>query len=277
MVQRERTRLKLYGRYDAMVDADLARTHLRELMAGGMGWKRVARAAGLTGSTVYPILYGRGGTDPRPPRKQVTRAVHEAIMAVQLDLAPGALVDAIGTQRRLQALMAIGWTGQRLADRLGLTVANFHTMVQANQVIKRTADAVVVLYDELWDQTPTPTTGSEAGAIKRSQRRAKIAGWAPPIAWDDELIDDPVAQPSGHMQGPGRRTLPRAVLLEDVEWLLSQGEGSAAIPARLGVAASTIEKACHRAGRHDLARRFRTSSPAHARSQCSDPAMGRAS
>lgn len=260
-----RRRAQLYGRHDGRVDAAPARDHLRELMAQGMGWKQVAATAGLSNDTVSAILYGKGSKsgEARQPRKRVTRRVHEAIMAVQLELAPGALVDGTGTRRRLQALIAIGWSGPRLAAKLGQRNGNFWTMMMVNnQVTAKTAAAVRALYSQLWDQTPPANNGFERRSVAQSKYRAEQAGWAPPAAWDDAQLDDPSAQPSGHRRAR-RQNRSAEHVIQDVEWLLDQGVDRTAIAAQLGIADDTLQHMLGRAGRIDLWRRYLRSQRIH--------------
>jgi len=96
-------------------------------------------------------------------------------------------IPADGTRRRLQALVVMGWPLADLGDRLGVHLANLSRWIRADNVARSTAARVAALYDELWDQ-PGP---SEKGA-----KRAKTRGWLPPLAWDDDTIDDPAARPS---------------------------------------------------------------------------------
>ena len=56
-------------------------------------------------------------------------------------------------------------------------------------VAPATARAVEDLYDRAWQGPRRPSTAS--------RRRAVTAGWAPPLAWDDDTIDDPAASPAG--------------------------------------------------------------------------------
>lgn len=200
--ERDRNRAKLYGRYDKFVDGDTVRAHLRGLMAQGMGWKRICRTAGVACSTGYAILYGKHLDEPthpehRPPRIKVSRLVAEKLLAVTApQLADGAKVDATGTRRRIQALVACGWSLTRIATRLGIDTANFHLHTDREGVTEGTRKAVAALYDELWDQTP-PTEGSSAvrRGITMAKRMAATKGWAPPLAWDDDEIDDPDCTP----------------------------------------------------------------------------------
>lgn len=193
----ERNRAKLYGRWDALVDATPAREHLQSLMAQGMGPKRIVEVSGIGHGSISAILYGKPMRDPkqaRPPRKRISRDLHERIMAVRLDLAPSVRVDSIGTVRRLRALVAIGWSQSKLARRLGMHPANFGAMLRARQVHQRTAQAVKALYEELWDQPPPTGTGYERAAAARAKAYAAEHGWPPPMAWDDDRIDDRTAR-----------------------------------------------------------------------------------
>jgi hypothetical protein len=96
-------------------------------------------------------------------------------------------VPRTGTRRRLQALAAIGWTSTDLAVRLGVDrTAVSENMRYEGPVLVTTAARTRALYDEL-SMTPGPS------AIARARALAK--GWAPPLAWDDDTIDDPKAKP----------------------------------------------------------------------------------
>jgi hypothetical protein len=57
------------------------------------------------------------------------------------------------------------------------------------------------------------------------------------LAWDDDAIDNPAAEPSG--VGAARPS----VHLEDVAWLESFGESRDRIAARMGVAPKSLERA----------------------------------
>lgn len=101
-------------------------------------------------------------------------------------------VDSIGTARRLQALATGGWDCYTLADRLGLKRQYVHVLRQhkARKVTPATAAKVSAIYDELWD------VPRAAGQANRTRNYARRNGWAPPLAWDDDTIDDPTATPA---------------------------------------------------------------------------------
>jgi hypothetical protein len=197
-----RDRLKLYGRWNGLVDAAPARAHLAELSAQGIGWKRAALLAGLSTGAVSKLLYGGPGC--RAPSKRVRPETEAAILAVRPrreDLAPSALVDATGTRRRLQALAAAGWPLARLAARLGWERGNLGAVMRQRKVTAVTAARVRELYDELWDQPCPAADAREREGIRRAVAHARRVGWAPPMAWDDEAMDDPRGRPKGLRRG----------------------------------------------------------------------------
>ena len=190
-----RTRLVAYGRFvPPMVDAEPTRRHVRELMAAGMGIDRVTRAANLSHGVTRRLLYGCNG---RGPSTQIRRENAAALLAVELDLADRQYIDATGTRRRMQALAANGWSLPQLTARLGYGRSN-HAWVfeHCQKVTVRNARKVAVLYEELWDQPPPQRDRWERSAVTRVVRHAARLGWVPPLAWDDDAIDDPAAKPA---------------------------------------------------------------------------------
>lgn len=203
---RERIERKARERWNPdiskFVDAEPVRTHVRALMASGMGWKRVAEAAGIGSSTLYPILYGKYIDQPnhpehRPPRKQILRRNADALLAVQPDMAAGTLVDGNGTRLRLRALVAIGWSQSQLAAMLGMTVTNFGHVINGRgvRVRRSTFEAVTALYEDLWDTPPTASRPGEARGITVAIRRAERLGWQLPMGLDDDRLDVPGYRP----------------------------------------------------------------------------------
>ncbi|MEV5451238.1 hypothetical protein [Streptomyces sp. NPDC052535] len=61
------------------------------------------------------------------------------------------------------------------------------------------AKTVSHLYDELWDQRPEDH-GIEPWLADRCRRQARAAGFHGPLAWDDDLIDNPSALPQTDAQ-----------------------------------------------------------------------------
>lgn len=131
------------------------------------------------------------------------------------------VVPSIGTIRRLRALAAIGWSLEALAAELGYkhhaTVGNLMSGRHKStcvSVARRVADAF-----ERLSMTPGPS--------KRARLRAARMGWAPPLAWNDDAIDDPQGRPAGAATASGfdevaveravRGELPEDVKLRQVD------------------------------------------------------------
>jgi transcriptional regulator with XRE-family HTH domain len=150
-----------------------------------MGDRRIAELAGVPRNSIKEILSGRPG---RAPAEKLLGRNAEAILAVEPDPAPGTNVTACGTVRRLRALVAIGYTQSYLCERLGVLPGNGCRIFRGEQdfVTAATAHRVTELFTEL-SMTPGPS--------QRSRNHARKNRWAPPLAWDDDLIDDPNATP----------------------------------------------------------------------------------
>jgi plasmid maintenance system antidote protein VapI len=143
--------------------------------------------------------------------------------------------DSTGTARRLQALASIGWSATDLADRIGVTdraVRLWRGSTYAT-VTPRTAATIARLYEEL-QGTPGPSTTARTWAER--------SGWAAPLAWDDDAIDDVTARP---VTGEPAAT-PR-IDLDEVEFLESFGMSRHAVANQLGVRPESIERAEQRA------------------------------
>lgn len=181
-----------YGRSN-LVDAEPVRQHVRALMAGGMGWKTVMRRTGLSSAVITKLLYGKRRADgTRTPTRRLRPETADKLLAVQLELADHALVDSIGTTRRVQALIAIGWSQAKLAGRLGITPQNFWFPAASRpKILVATARAIGELYDELSMQLPPENTPGERRSASRARAYAKARRWLPPLGWDEDEIDDP--------------------------------------------------------------------------------------
>lgn len=189
------------GTWQPWTDAEPVRQHITNLRACSMGLRTIAATAGVNRKLLQSVTTGRPerGTGPQ---EKMRPAIAAAVLAVEptLDtLAAKTPIDATGTRRRLQALVAVGWPQQHLARDLGMTPGNFGTCLTREQVIVRTVRAVRVVYDRLWNVDPTEH-GATPGGVTRARRHAAERGWPPVGAWDDDVIDDPAAFPdwTGH-------------------------------------------------------------------------------
>lgn len=104
-------------------------------------------------------------------------------------------IDSTGTIRRIRALMALGWRLADLDQALGhrADVNYCHNITRQAKVHYKTARKVAGLYDRL---------SMKLGPSERTRTIAQKRGWLPPLAWDDDHIDDPTYRPR---RGSNRR------------------------------------------------------------------------
>ncbi len=192
---RTATRARIYGRRHPYLDAGPVREHIATLRAAGIGVERIAHLAGLSVSHIRELAeHSRGDT-------RETRRVRPDTATRILDIgmndasrAPHSRVDATGTRRRLQALIAIGWPGELLAAQLGRRASSLHRSMTGESVTARTAHDVATLYERLWNTRPPRGTGDQRAAADAARAYAAAQGWLPPLAWDD-IDTDPTPTP----------------------------------------------------------------------------------
>jgi transcriptional regulator with XRE-family HTH domain len=176
------------------VDAQPVRVHLAALRAAGLGTRRIAELSGVSCGAIRGVLHGYGDN---PPAAKVRRETAQAILSLDVTKAQPAargLVDGTGTARRVQALCAIGWSLTAQAKRSGWEAGNYAKLAQGGPVRSATARTVARLYDRL-SMTPAPASPS----AEQVRKMAATRGWVPPLAWDDDEIDDPAAKPVGSL------------------------------------------------------------------------------
>lgn len=101
-------------------------------------------------------------------------------------------VSAVGAARRIQALMALGYSYRDIGAAMGVTHdVPRHIVVMRKYVRRSTAERVAEVYERLC-MTPAP----DSQRAKYARTIARKNGWAPPLAWDD--IDNEAEQPHGH-------------------------------------------------------------------------------
>ncbi|MGW2692405.1 hypothetical protein ACWC3Y_11145 [Streptomyces sp. NPDC001296] len=175
-----------------LVDAEPARRHVRNLMAARVSLARIAKAAEVGIATVSGLLYTRG--PGRGRCEQLREENSRRILSVRAADVVTGTVDAAGTRRRLQALMAGGWPQLRLGPHFGLHPHYVTELLRQPRVYGTTAVVVAAAYDRLWNQDPRQH-GVALGAYKKVRTHARANAFAPAGAWDDETIDDPTAAP----------------------------------------------------------------------------------
>lgn len=154
------------------------------------GWTHAA-IAGDIGICVTVIRDLAAGEARRVANDTATRLDHHQ----PADTPPNWWVDVTGTMRRLQALTVMGWSQEAQAAALGLGYSTIRAIANGRRTTtpRRTADAVTALYAK-WSRRPGPSL-SAAG-------RARARGWAGPLAWGHNTIDNPSATPDMTGVGP---------------------------------------------------------------------------
>jgi hypothetical protein len=196
--QRHRRRMIAYGRWEGLVDAEPVRQYIRALIDGSLSRERIAELAGVSNGCLTRILYGHNKEEG--PTRKVQPDTARRILGVRPtldDYSDAAMVDVVGTRRRAQALVAIGWSLSEQARRVGREHKHYSPLLKRERVPARLARAVRGLYDNL-AMTPAPAGYSAT----RSRRMAAQQGWHAPLDWEGTDIDDPTSVPDAAEEPP---------------------------------------------------------------------------
>lgn len=213
--------------------------HVQTLVANGMSIRSIGEVSGVAPGVISQLSRGL--------RKCVAVRTESAILSVNLDAVMGrknplGFVPNVGARRRIRALMAIGWRHSDLSPMVGFNTGTLNHQV-GNWVSRAKHDAVKDVYDRLWNTAgPAPET---------SRARVRNAGYLPPLAWDEDTIDDPNYEPD-----PASETVGDGID-DEVEFLLESGSNRHEIARRLGYEdPKSLERWLSRHDRADLVRRL---------------------
>lgn len=203
-------------------DAGPVLQRLHACRDAGMTITAIAAAVGVSTSTVHRVL--------NEPGVRVRESVAQKLLSVH----PSRPVTVVGLIRRVQALAALGWTTTQIAEAADVHPDTVQAFRRGDRTeIHGNAHRLVDAYARLSMRTPPRTNKWEKAIVTRARREAQRNGWPPPLAWDDDLIDDPAAQPDGAGYRPG-------TAIERVAELQEMGLTNEAIAARLGVRVDTV-------------------------------------
>ena len=183
---RQRSRSEGYTR--GLVDATPVHEHLAAMERAGLSHNAQARLVGIENRHLYRLKQRpkcTGRTLKRVLDTPIPMVTHEVVE-------PGAKIDATGTQRRIQGMIAMGYSCAALARMLNtpVQVVSQISLKYRTQTTANFAERVASLAKGL-QLRPGPTTG----AGKQARNRAIRHGWVPLLAWDEDSIDDPLARP----------------------------------------------------------------------------------
>jgi hypothetical protein len=103
-------------------------------------------------------------------------------------------VPNVGVSRRVQALMCLGWSMRAQSRLLGWHPDRLGMMLIGDGVSPRNHARIAALYDRLWNTPPMVRTRGERISVSRTIALARRRGYQPPMAWDDDDIDDRAAR-----------------------------------------------------------------------------------
>lgn len=116
------------------------------------------------------------------------------------------MVSSVGTCRRVKALIALGWTGEDIAARVGSSPSAVLKYTGSRASDTMTADRAAVYLAAYRHMHMTAPTHRPAHIHARQRRWAGSRGWAPPLAWASEAaMDDPDARPNWNWVHPSQR------------------------------------------------------------------------
>lgn len=217
--------LKLAGRPSGMVPVGPVRGHLDRLLGAGLTQDRIAVAARVSRRSTIRAIY-------EPGRVKMRAFTAARIMAVPIPESPpnrgAGYMPALGTQRRLRALVASGYQQKDLAARMGMSWQTVSGAVNGNHpyVLMSTAAAVDELFREL-----QLIPGGDGRAKLWAQRR----GWYPPLAWDEDDLDKPSARPQTSMKVSD-------TWFRQYTSLRARGFNMGQVAARMGIHPATLSK-----------------------------------
>jgi DNA-binding CsgD family transcriptional regulator len=116
---RYRSRQIAYGRWQPWADAAPVRDHIRQLRRAGASYRAIAEAANMSPSTVRDLIVKclRQGARHMPNR--IGKSQAKRLLAITSGSCGRR--NACGSRRRLQALVAVGYTPAELARRLAIS------------------------------------------------------------------------------------------------------------------------------------------------------------
>ncbi|WPH57756.1 hypothetical protein [Mycobacterium phage WXIN] len=226
-----KARARRDGYRQGLVDAAPVVEHIAQLRKKGLGLERIAELACVDRRGLQRFVSGHAQRCYGLTAKKV---LDVPIPAVPHEVARlGARVDSIGTVRRIRALIAIGYSCTELAKRLDsdTNVVSILSTGRRKQTTAEFASRVEKQFQALQMEIPPESQGS-----KKAIARARERGWAPPLAWDEDSIDDLRAKPSVPV---GFGTAGR---MERYELLRGRGLNDSQIAKDLDIHRSTLSR-----------------------------------
>lgn len=186
--QRRRYKMAARGMPRRVPIGDKIHARLVDARLHGMTQQEIAKAVGVSPSCVSRYI--------RNPDHLVSTKTW--LKLARFHRRP--VLTTTGTIRRIQAMHHLGWGCAAIAREAGCCKETLTELIRGRDLAgHRLRESIAAVYDRLWS---TPCTDSPR-VTTRAKGRAARSKWAPPLAWDDDTIDDPKARPAG-VRGSGR-------------------------------------------------------------------------
>lgn len=211
-LKRKRNRLLRQTGRPGMVPAARAAKHIARFRAASLEDNAIIVDLGIARTTFYRVMRGEPlsrRTEQRILSVPAPKPVDEVVTLVK--------VPAVGTHRRMRALLRQGWPPGELERRLGVHMGWMAQSSRHTSVTTAMRTRVAALYDELWNVRPEDA-GVQAGRARSTRELAVEAGYYGPLAWDDDTIDDPDTMPQTDALAPSESEGPNLV----DRWLMGE-------------------------------------------------------
>jgi AraC-like DNA-binding protein len=179
--QQARRRAIAYGQWHPYADAEPLRAHLTQLLDSGISLATIAARAGVSRGTLHALL----STHHAATRPRVRAGTAQRIRQVTTGSQNPALVDSTGAKRRVQALIANGWSMARLATHVHCHPSTVSRLLRSATVTRSIDHAIRDLYTRLAQQPVPITTAGERISVEAARRYADGHGWATSDRWTD--------------------------------------------------------------------------------------------
>lgn len=182
---RNRRKKKAYGTLPAhTVDAEPARRRLHKLTKYGWGVRAITRETGIPSRTLSSIIYG----DKGEVQATITTETANKILAFNPPFArvarqgtTTANVDATASKKKLQTLIALGYSLSALAENAGYGRSYFKQVMGQDKIGLNRQQAVNETYEKHWNKLPATDTIIQKRTVDAARKRAEANGWKPPM------------------------------------------------------------------------------------------------
>ena len=159
-----------------VLNSDGSRRHLGALEVAGLTREMVARLAKVSVEDLATIS--------SPDEVSIDACVAQRVLAVTFHPSDDRQwTPGVGAQRRIRALVAMGFPFDDLAQRVGVSSDVLESLPARGLIHVALWTSIDRLYDEL-----SMTPDAPDPAVRDWAR--DVQNWSPPLAWDDDEIDD---------------------------------------------------------------------------------------